>query len=95
MKLKAVKEDGEVKVSGFAITKENVVSVQRDGKVTVFSAPTSPTFTSAKLTDINDNTLDILITNAGVISFAGYGEGVYTLDVIVDDRFAFECSHWT
>ena len=92
MKLKAVKEDGEVrKVSGFAISIENVVSVERNGKVTVFSAPTSPKFTSAKLTDINDNTVEIPITDAGVISLAGYSEGVYTLDVIVDDRYAFEC----
>jgi hypothetical protein len=92
MKLKAVKENGEVRpVSGFAISIENVVSVERNGKVTVFSAPTSPTFTSAKITDINDNTVDIPITDTGVISFAGYREGVYTLDVIVDDRFAFEC----
>src|SRR5918995_914487 len=92
MKLKAVKENGEVRpVSGFAISIENVVSVERNGKVTVFSAPTSPTFTSAKITDINDNTVDIPITDTGVISFAGYREGVYTLDVIVEDRFAFEC----
>src|SRR5215216_5707024 len=92
MKLKAVKEDGEVrKVSGFAISIENVASVERNGKVTVFSAPTSPEFTSAKLTDINDNTVEIPITDAGVISLAGYSEGVYTLDVIVDDRYAFEC----
>jgi hypothetical protein len=92
MKLKAVKENGEVRpVSGFAISIENVVSVERNGKVTVFSAPTSPTFTSAKITDINDNTVDIPITDTGVISFAGYREGVYTLDVIVNDRFAFEC----
>jgi hypothetical protein len=92
MKLRAVKENEEVrKVSSFAISIENVVSVQRDGKVTVFSAPTSPTFTSAKITDINDNTVDIPITDAGVISLAGYSEGVYTLDVIVDDRYAYEC----
>jgi len=39
MELRAVKENGEVrKVSSFAITTENVVSVERDGKVTVFSA---------------------------------------------------------
>jgi hypothetical protein len=92
MKLKGVKENGEArKVGRFAISIENVVSVQRDGKVTVFSAPTSPTFTGAKITDINDNMVDLPITNAGVISLAGYSEGVYTLDVIVDDRFAFEC----
>ena len=37
MELKAVKENGEVRrVSGFAITIDNVVSVERDGKVTVF-----------------------------------------------------------
>jgi hypothetical protein len=92
MELRAVKENGEVRrVSGFAISIENIVSVERNGKVTVFSAPTSPTFTSAKITDVNDNTVDIPITSTGVISFAGYSEGVYTLDVIVDDRFAFEC----
>ena len=52
MELKAVKEDREVRrVSGFAITTDNVVSVERDSKVTVFSAPTSPDFTSAKLTE--------------------------------------------
>jgi hypothetical protein len=92
MELRAVNENGEVKsVSDFAISIENVVSVERNGKVTVFSAPTSPTFTSAKITDVNDNTVDIPITETGVIPLAGFSEGVYTLDVIVDDRFAFEC----
>jgi hypothetical protein len=92
MELKAIKEDGEVRmVSDFTISTENVVSVDQNGKVTVFSAPTSPVFTSAKITDANDNTEDIPITDKGVVSLAGYGEGVYTLDVIVDDRFAFEC----
>ena len=58
MELKAVNENGEVRsVSGFAISIENIVSVEQNGKVTVFSAPTSPTFTSAKITDINDNTV--------------------------------------
>jgi hypothetical protein len=91
MELKAVKENGEArKVSSFAISIDNVVSVERNGRVTVFSAPTSPTFTSAKITNTNDNTVDIPITDAGVISLAGYSEGVYTLDVIVDDRFAYE-----
>ena len=91
MELKAVKENGEARqVSGFAISIENVVSVERNGKVTVFSAPTSPDFTSAKITDTDDRTVDIPITDTGVISLAGYSEGIYTLDVIVDDRYAFE-----
>jgi hypothetical protein len=91
MELKAINENGEVRmVSGFTISIENVVSVQPNGKVTVFSAPTSPTFTSAKITDTNDRIVEIPITDTGVISLAGYAEGVYTLDVIVDDRYAFE-----
>ena len=91
MEIKAINENGEVRmVSGFAISIENVVSVQPNGKVTVFSAPTSPIFTSAKITDTNDRIVEIPITDTGVISLAGYAEGVYTLDVIVDDRYAFE-----
>jgi hypothetical protein len=75
----------------YYLSTENIVSVEQGGRVTVFSAPTSPTFTSAKIIDINDNIEDIPVTGEGVISLAGYSEGVYTLDVIVDDRFAFEC----
>jgi hypothetical protein len=91
MELKAINENGEVRmVSDFTISTENVVSVEPNGKVTVFSAPTSPTFTSAKITDTNDRIVEIPVTDTGVISLAGYGEGVYTLDVIVDDRYAFE-----
>lgn len=50
MELRAINENGEVRmVSDFSISTENVVSVEQNGRVTVFSAPTSPTFTSAKI----------------------------------------------
>ena len=92
MELRAINENGEVRmVSDFSISTENVVSVEQNGRVTVFSAPTSPTFTSAKITDANDVTDEIPVSDKGVISLSGYDEGVYTLDVIVDDKFAFEC----
>lgn len=92
MELRAINENGEVRmVSDFSISTENVVSVEQNGRVTVFSAPTSPTFTSAKITDANDVTDEIPVSDKGVISLTGYDEGVYTLDVIVDDKFAFEC----
>jgi hypothetical protein len=92
MELRAVKENGEVRrVSAFDISIENVVTIALNGKVTVFSEPVSPEFTSAKLTDTTDRTVEIPITESGVISLAGFREGIYTLDVIVDDRFAFEC----
>jgi hypothetical protein len=58
----------------------------------IFESPvfSSATLTSAKITDTNDRTVDIPITDAGAISLAGYNKGVYTLDVIVDNRYAFE-----
>jgi predicted transcriptional regulator len=92
MLLKATNDNGnEIPVSDFAITTENVISVPENSKVTVFATEDQITFSGAKITDVNDNTIDIPITLTGIISLDDFNTGVYTLDVIIDDRLAFEC----
>lgn len=92
MLLKATNDNGnEIPASDFAITTENVISVPENSKVTVFATEDQVTFSGAKITDVNDNTIDIPITLTGVISLDDFNTGVYTLDVIIDDRLAFEC----
>src|SRR5918995_847292 len=90
MVLKAVNDGGISKpVSGFAITPNNIVTVQQNGKVTVFS--TFPlAFSGAKISDISGNIVDVPISTNGEVSFATFPAGVYTLDVIVNDRLAYE-----
>jgi hypothetical protein len=100
MELKATQsEGGEVvtQASGFSLDSENVVSVPANGYVRVFELNTADseqptlTFTGAKLTPATTlETVDIPIQQ-GIISFVGIPAGVYTLDVIVDDQFAYEC----
>lgn len=92
MLLKATNDNGnEIPISDFAITTENVISVPENSKVTVFATEDQVTFSGAKITDVNDNTIDIPITLTGIISLDDFNTGVYTLDVIIDDRLAFEC----
>jgi hypothetical protein len=92
MLLKATNDNGnEIPASDFAITTENVISVPENSKVTVFATEDQVTFSGAKITDVNDNTIDIPITLTGIISLDDFNTGVYTLDVIIDDRLAFEC----
>jgi hypothetical protein len=90
MELKAVNEGGTTKpVSGFVISPDNVVSVEQNGKVTVFST-FSLAFSGARISDIGGNPRIIPISTNGEVSFATLPAGVYTLDVIVDDRLAYE-----
>jgi uncharacterized membrane protein YgcG len=90
MELKAVNDGGTTKpVSGFIISPDNVVSVNQNGKVTVFST-FSLAFSGARLSDIGGNPRIIPISTNGEVSFATLPAGVYTLDVIVDDRLAYE-----
>lgn len=91
MELKATKEtSGPKPVEGFKLGVENVVSIPLNGIASVFGDVTVQ-FTGAKLTPpSSQQTVDIPITN-GKIDFAGIAAGVYTLDVIVADKFAYEC----
>jgi hypothetical protein len=90
MELKAVNDGGITKpVSGFIISPDNVVSVQQNGKVTVFST-FSLAFSGARISDIGGNPRIIPISTNGEVSLATLPAGVYTLDVIVDDRLAYE-----
>jgi uncharacterized membrane protein YgcG len=90
MGLKAVNNGGITKlVSGFLISPDNVVSVEQNGKVTVFST-FSLAFSGARISDIGGNPRIIPISTNGEVSFATLPAGVYTLDVIVDDRLAYE-----
>jgi uncharacterized membrane protein YgcG len=90
MELKAVNDEGVTKpVSGFVITPDNVVSVQQNGKVTVFST-FSLAFSGARISDIGGNPRIIPISTNGEVSFATLPAGVYILDIIIDDRLAYE-----
>jgi uncharacterized membrane protein YgcG len=90
MELKAVNDGGVTKpVSGFVISPDNVVSVEQNGKVTVFST-FSLAFSGARISDIGGNPRIIPISTNGEVSLATLPAGVYTLDVIVDDRLAYE-----
>ena len=92
MELKATKENGQTtREDDFEITLENVISIEQNGKVRVFAPDNGVSFTKARTIDINDDGQNIDISPSGEISFAGYSPGVYTLDVIVDDRLAYEC----
>jgi hypothetical protein len=88
MELKATNDDGKSKrVSDFHLTADNVLSAEVGDKVTVLD---NVDFTKAITTDGNNNQKAIGITSNGVIDFAGYNQGVYTLDVVVDDDRAYE-----
>ena len=88
MELKATNNDGKSKsVSDFQLTADNVLSTEVGDKVTVKD---NVDFTKAVTTDARNNQKAIGITSSGVIDFAGYTQGVYTLDVVVDDDRAYE-----
>ena len=88
MELKATNDNGKTsKVSGFQLTADNVLSTEVGDKVTVID---NVDFTKAITTDARNNQKVIGITSNGVIDFAGYNQGVYTLDVVVDDDRAYE-----
>jgi hypothetical protein len=88
MELKATNDDGKSnRVSGFQLTADNVLSTGVGDKVTVKD---NVDFTKAVTTDARNNQKAIGITSNGVIDFAGYTQGIYTLDVVVDDDRAYE-----
>jgi hypothetical protein len=88
MELKATNDNGKSnRVSGFQLSADNVLSIDVGDKVTVID---NVDFTKAVTTDTRNNQKAIGITSNGVIDFAGYTQGVYTLDVVVDDDRAYE-----
>jgi hypothetical protein len=88
MELKATNDDGKSnRVSGFQLTADNVLSTGVGDKVTVKD---NVDFTKAVTTDARNNQKAIGITSNGVIDLAAYAQGVYTLDVVVDDDRAYE-----
>ena len=88
MELKATDDDGKPKrVSDFQLTADNVLSTEVGDKVTVKD---NVDFTKAVTTDARNNQKAIGITTNGVIDFTGYTQGVYTLDVVVDNDRAYE-----
>jgi hypothetical protein len=88
MELKATNDNGKSnRVSGFQLTADNVLSIEIGDKVTVID---NVDFTKAVTTDARNSQKAIGITSNGVIDFAGYTQGVYTLDVVVDDDRPYE-----
>jgi hypothetical protein len=88
MELKATNDNGKSnRISDFQLTADNVLSAEVGDKVTVLD---NVDFTKAVTTDARNNQKAIGITSNGVIDFAGYTQGVYTLDVVVDDDRAYE-----
>jgi hypothetical protein len=88
MELKAINDNGKSnRVSGFQLTADNVLSTEVGDKVTVKD---NVDFTKAVITDAMSSQKAIGITSNGVIDLAGYTQGVYTLDIVVDDDRAYE-----
>ena len=88
MELKVTNDNGKsIRVSDFQLTADNVLSTEVGDKVTVID---NVDFTRAITTDARNSQKAIGITSNGVIGFAGYTQGVYTLDVVVDDDRAYE-----
>jgi hypothetical protein len=88
MELKVTNDNGKPnRVSGFQLTADNVLSTEIDDKVTVKD---SVDYTKAVTTDARDNQKAIGITSNGAIDLTGYAQGIYTLDVVVDDDRAYE-----
>ena len=88
MELKATNDNGKSnRISDFQLTADNVLSTEVGEKATVID---NVDFTKAVTTDARNNQKAIGITSNGVIDFTGYIQGVYTLDVVVDDDRAYE-----
>jgi hypothetical protein len=88
MELKATNDNGKSnRISDFQLTADNVLSTEVGDKATVID---NVDFTKAVTTDARNNQKAIGITSNGVIDFTGYIQGVYTLDVVVDDDRAYE-----
>lgn len=85
MELKATNNNGKTRlVSDYEITADNVITVPRSGQVTVFS--NSDVEFSKALVSGNE----VPISDNGIVSFAGYGRGTYVLNVVIDDKYAYE-----
>jgi hypothetical protein len=90
MALKAENEDGESRlISDFEITADNVLSINLNDEVRVHTDD-NVDFTKALVTDSTEKKKTIDISDSGEISFNGYKQGVYVLNVVIDDKFAFE-----
>lgn len=88
MRFKATNENGKtVEVSGFGLNADNVLFIEENDKATVTD---DVKFTEALLTYPINNKERIDITNDGVVDFSDYNQGIYTLDVVVDDKKAYE-----
>ena len=74
-------------VRGFVLTADNVLQIQVGQTVRITN---DVDFSKARTTDVNNNDKDIRISDNGEISFSGYPEGVYVLDVVSGDK-AYEC----
>jgi hypothetical protein len=74
-------------VRGFVLTADNVLQIQEGQTVRITN---DVDFSKARTTDVNNNDKDIRISDNGEISFSGYPEGVYVLDVVSGDK-AYEC----
>ncbi|MGI8831234.1 MAG: hypothetical protein ACR2IS_01205, partial [Nitrososphaeraceae archaeon] len=80
--LKAVKSGEQVTSNqDFKIDVSNVVGIPLNGKLTVFSTENIQ-ITNVKLTNIQ-NQVSELTPVQNVVSFAGFPQGVYTLDILV------------
>lgn len=69
------------------MTADNVLYIKVGDKVTIID---NVDFTKAVTTEARTNQKAIGIAGNGVIDFAGYAQGVYTLDVVVEDDRAYE-----
>jgi hypothetical protein len=88
MELKATKQNGRTNtVSDFEIGADNVLFIEEGDSVTITD---NVRFTKAQTIDSNDKKNKIAISSNGQISFAGYAQGTYVLDVIVDGDKAYE-----
>ena len=88
MELKATNDNGKSnRISDFQLMADNVLSTEVGDKVIVLD---NVDFTKAVTTDAKNNQRAMGIASNGVIDFAGYNQGVYTLDVVVDDDRAYE-----
>ena len=90
MELKATKENGETnKVSDFELTADNVLFIEQGDSVNI-DKKGGQDFTKASTTDSSDNRKEIPITPLGRISFAGYSQGIYTLDAVLNGDKLYE-----
>ena len=93
MRLKAIPENGTSGsriVGDFEITLENIIAIEQDGMVLINSSTVLYNFTGARTTEANGSEATDIPISDGRISFAGYEEGAYVLDVTVSDHLVYE-----